>query len=1073
MERRDFIRTSVYSGLACCCPWPDGEASGGASGYLKLVYRSPAAGFEFFSIDSLGKGQLGNNVVLPPGGDSASGGDLVPGWQLTQEARAFTLSAVGGSGQSQPFCFNISQHVNHATLLGRMKGDIGEVSLPAVIHFPDMGTLRVTCTVPDQVVWYETKRFIDQPYVRIFFPASRGIRYHFEVVAIHPVLTGMGDDPRYDGFRKNFISIFQLNPLLRTLANNSASDACAFTLYEYSEVALLTPPLVPGMGTEKGLTAMDLVRMTLDRYLAGQKGYGLLGYDYDKTWDIPESATSCNSLDSYPSLLIAACNYVGGTGDMAWFRSHERELRSWADKLLATDVDGDGLMEFCLSGNSGSWKGDKTMRPANWWDTIGFGHQDAYSNALAYRALVLLEKTYAQAGDAAHFREAALYFGGKARHLKEKYTATFYNAATGVLAGWKSADGQLHDYYFTFVNGMAICHGLVEPALAGSIMDKLLLKMKESGYNDFGLGLPGNLVPVRRADYTDLTLEVGGGKREDNADGFQIYENGGATACFAYYTIHALQLLGREKEADAILLPMLESLSAGDFQGRCANGRSKDWKTWKGECWGYEGFLADNYHFLLAVVRPLLLLLLLMVGYMGVSAQGDAGVDSQRVEIGPLSLVSYSVKIKAQTKDAGAYSFLRCYDSADRLLLEYKVPVSYTGKYEETGNYTETPPGTRYVMIGAAADGGGTASEGASGKLSVKDWKIEPNIGETGVRHAPLCDLRQYMKPFWASDTIYNETVLLYSSGRGAASGRLLYQPDRILSVRNYALDTVYRRGIDYSLRGKLLIRAAGSWMPFRADTSFDTKKDLAWFNLQSQWVVVSYTHHDKWIGPVPVYKGDRLPRLMDRLHSRRPVTIVAYGMSITRGMDVSGYDGVAPYMPPYMQLFAWGLQQRYPRTPIQLYNAGLPGSTVAWGAQYAEHYVSPLHPDLVVIDFGMNDFWRMPPAEFGDSVRTILRKVRSGDPAAEFLLLANLKFDPDYVLDSDKNKAFYTGNLAGYASELQKLEGDGIIMLDMTGISDAIYRRKKAKDCIVNPLHPNDYMARWYAQGMLQLLGR
>jgi len=40
--------------------------------------------------------------------------------------------------------------------------------------------------------------------------------------------------------------------------------------------------------------------------------------------------------------------------------------------------------------------------------------------------------------------------------------------------------------------------------------------------------------------------------------------------------------------------------------------------------------------------------------------------------------------------------------------------------------------------------------------------------------------------------------------------------------------------------------------------------------------------------------------------------------------------------------------------------------------------------------------------------------------------------------------------------------------MMDMTTLSDAIYKRKKARDCIVNPLHPNDYLARWYAQGML-----
>jgi hypothetical protein len=39
-----------------------------------------------------------------------------------------------------------------------------------------------------------------------------------------------------------------------------------------------------------------------------------------------------------------------------------------------------------------------------------------------------------------------------------------------------------------------------------------------------------------------------------------------------------------------------------------------------------------------------------------------------------------------------------------------------------------------------------------------------------------------------------------------------------------------------------------------------------------------------------------------------------------------------------------------------------------------------------------------------------------------------------------------------------------------MTSTSGFIYARKKAKDCISNPLHPNDYMARWYAQAMAAL---
>jgi beta-galactosidase len=415
--------------------------------------------------------------------------------------------------------------------------------------------------------------------------------------------------------------------------------------------------------------------------------------------------------------------------------------------------------------------------------------------------------------------------------------------------------------------------------------------------------------------------------------------------------------------------------------------------------------------------------------------------DSQQVVIGPLSLISYDVKLRS------GYSFLRCYDSAHHLLLEYQ---------SKGGNYTETPPGTAYVVIGATD--------------SASDWKIEPNIGETSVRHDPLCNLRQYLQPFWRSDTIYNETILLYSTASGAAEGRLLFTPDRVLAVKNFGLDTVYREGVDYRISGREVMRLAGSRMPFRADTSFDTAKDLAWYTLQSQWVVVTYTHHDQWNGPTPTYQGDRLPRVMGRLRSGKPLTIVAYGMSITRGMDVSGYDGVKPFMPSYVDLFAKGLKWKFPRASVKCYNAGLPGSTVDWGARYVSSYVSPLQPDLVVIDFGMNDFWRMGPAEFGDSVRSIIRQVRAGRPEAEFLLLGNLTFDPAYVLDSDKYKAYYTGNLAGYAVELHKLEGMGVVMLDMTDISEAIYRRKKAKDCIVNPLHPNDYMARWYAQGMVEI---
>jgi hypothetical protein len=170
-----------------------------------------------------------------------------------------------------------------------------------------------------------------------------------------------------------------------------------------------------------------------------------------------------------------------------------------------------------------------------------------------------------------------------------------------VLAGWKSADGKLHDYWFTFINGMAISFGLVEERTANAIMDRMLNKMREVGYDRFELGLPGNLVPVRKGDYTDSRIRWGGATLEDGSDGFQIYVNGGATHCGTYWTVKALYALGRVDDARRIYRPMLQSFATGDFQGFGENGMSKDWRTWKGACNGYEGYLADGYLALLAV----------------------------------------------------------------------------------------------------------------------------------------------------------------------------------------------------------------------------------------------------------------------------------------------------------------------------------------------------------------------------------------------------------------------------------------------------------------------------------------
>jgi hypothetical protein len=436
----------------------------------------------------------------------------------------------------------------------------------------------------------------------------------------------------------------------------------------------------------------------------------------------------------------------------------------------------------------------------------------------------------------------------------------------------------------------------------------------------------------------------------------------------------------------------------------------------------------------------------------------------QRINGSPLSIVSFNAYVKTSDTTVKGYSVIRFLDASHKLLLVYKSNAIRATSYQQTGNYTETPPGTKYIEIGIERDSSG------KGYVYADNFSVATNVGEPKRKHQPVCNLDQYMRPFWKSDTIYNETVLLFANDGKAADGKLLYMPDKILSVKKFDLSAYYKQDVDYTISGNVISRVQNSVMPFRADTSFDSKKDLAWFNIQSQWIVVTYTHHDRWDGPVPHYKGDMMPKIIAKLKAKKPLKIAAYGMSITRGMDVSSYDTVPPYMPTYVDLFANRLKKAYHYNDIKLYNAGLPGSVVSWGAQYAGQYINPIKPDLVIIDFGMNDFWRYTPEQFKGYIQTIMIKVRARNPNVEFLLLSNMKFDPDYILDSDKNKLFYVSNMEGYSKVLQHLETRGVINLNMTEISDVIYQKKKAKDCIVNPLHPNDYMARWYAQGLSAL---
>ncbi|HTV55308.1 MAG TPA: hypothetical protein VMI06_10360 [Terriglobia bacterium] len=618
MNRRDFAKGAVAGSMGLLAASAvagaraaDKHANSGwrfSSPSIAAELSDTAPGLVSLNIDGLGLGKRGANVLQPrvsPWGEytavlSASSGSLraeyrslgqpknsAPPWTIEVRDRRILLSSRWNAARPpQPLALAFDLSRCYSTLLGIFGAD-GGIRLPAVLHLPLQGSVRISSSRPAQdVVGYTASR---DAGLTVTFPSATAsvpqIEYRLEVAAIYPQLEGINGDRRFDSFKRNWLNILQLNPDRRLLSNNSTSSSCAFCYYEYADIAANSPPLV------EGLSALDLARQALDRILAGADAYGLR----------PSEDFGADASDSLPSLLITAYECVRTGQRDGWLAANYEGIRHWADGMLSTVKDPNGMVEYAVSGNSGIWpNGAPPFRPSNWWDTIGFGHQDAYSNALAWRALEGMADMARRMGK----HEDIVRYRAAAEKIHTHYFRTFYDPQTGVIAGWKSADGKLHDYYFLWVNGIAVLYHLVPRNVANSIMKRLLAKMQEVGFTNFSLGLPGNLITVALKDCVDKRGKgrFGCGVRPDNSDGFQKYENGGATSSFAYFFLAALYHLGMREEGDRILFPILEAIGKGGFQGYGPNGRSYDWRTWDGTPMGYEGLLTDNYYTLLAVV---------------------------------------------------------------------------------------------------------------------------------------------------------------------------------------------------------------------------------------------------------------------------------------------------------------------------------------------------------------------------------------------------------------------------------------------------------------------------------------
>jgi len=340
------------------------------------------------------------------------------------------------------------------------------------------------------------------------------------------------------------------------------------------------------------------------------------------------------------------------------------------------------------------------------------------------------------------------------------------------------------------------------------------------------------------------------------------------------------------------------------------------------------------------------------------------------------------------------------------------------------------------------------------------------------------------LRPFWLSTTMEGESLLfIKESESGQPKASLLFEPTRILSVASSSGEVTYQQGRDYLWKpgSKEIVLPQGSRIVAKAPQDLrrpaksqryalshrDGNGEIlfgATHEYHDMQTVVTYTHKSgAWDGPVPSFAGDRLPRTIEKLRQKQPLSIALLGDSISTGCNASGWANVAPFQPPYQDLLVEHLRAVY-GARVTLKNFAVGGTSAAWGLANIGQVVKA-RPDLVILAFGMNDAAGRPAKDYRADIQGMVDAVCRARPETEFILVATMLGNRDWVTLQQELFGQFRDALASLARP-------GVAMADMTSVWAELLKHKKDWDLTGNGVnHPNDFGHRVYAQVLSALL--
>jgi acyl-CoA thioesterase-1 len=125
-----------------------------------------------------------------------------------------------------------------------------------------------------------------------------------------------------------------------------------------------------------------------------------------------------------------------------------------------------------------------------------------------------------------------------------------------------------------------------------------------------------------------------------------------------------------------------------------------------------------------------------------------------------------------------------------------------------------------------------------------------------------------------------------------------------------------------------------------------------------------------------------KLTKTISMLEAGEPVRLIALGDSLTQGwMARKGF----------LDFLSEMLKKKYPSCSVTIINRGIPGDTAEGGFERLRYDVLDHDPDLVFVQFGLNDaFSGVHPGRFESTVQAIVDHIRS-DTDAEILLVTSV----------------------------------------------------------------------------------